>query len=203
MLPAVFAVVVALVLAVILGAMAFLVVGLLFRGRGGGGPDRGEALAELGYAPAGPSSWSRKIQGNPLVFEEQPDKLRWTARLPRYNTMTLELVEASTGKVLDGAFQADQAELDERFLLGSPLRAQIVPLLRQPKLRRALLGMPNLALQLSADELILEDPGRVGLSKLGGGLQAELELHQRVATVVITLFSVLYTETGTVFDEYR
>ena len=197
------------VLVLVLAGFGFLMLaGTVFyvrrRGKGPSPMARAEAMAGLGYTEVKEGTWSKKIQGTSMTFEDLKEGGRWTVTLPRYNTMTLHMVEAASDVEVDGPFESGVEALDQRFRLGSSLAARIVPLLKQPKLQRALLGMPNLALQLSADELIIEDPHRSGLAALGGpSVDAELELHTIAATIVNTLFSVLYTETGTVFDEYR
>ncbi len=190
---------------VALVAVVVVVVGL--RRRGGGATDsmaREEAMTGLGYSQASPTRWTRSIQGASMVFEELPtgDPL-WTGPLPRTTPRPLPRVLRSRGRSVERPFDSGQPELDARFVMGSQLAARITALLGQVKLQRALLAMPNLSLSLGADELVIEDPGGAGLASLGKGGDAHLELHALVENVVNTLFGVLYTESGTVFDEYR
>ena len=196
---------------VVLGVLLLAAVGLvgvvlMLRGRGDPVAERSEALGGLGYSALGEGRWARPIQGTSMIFEEGADGFRWTLTLPRYNTMTLELVEARSGAAVEGVFDSGVPEVDARFSLGSLQPAQVVPLIREAKLQRALLRMPNFSLTLSADELRISDPGGVGLEELrsaGSALDAERSLHQLVGAIVNALFGVLYTEAGTVFDQYR
>ncbi|MEZ4320296.1 MAG: hypothetical protein R3F61_22645 [Myxococcota bacterium] len=188
--------------------LAVVVVGavLMFRGKKvDPAVQRAEALAGLGFTPLKAGTWIKPIQGSKMTFEDRPDGFRWQMQLPRYNTMTLELVESGSPEPVTGQFETEIAAIDARFRVGSPQAARVVTLLGQPKLQRALLATPNIAMSLSADELIILDPGRAGLKQLNPGtpLDAELALHTLTMNVVNSLFAVLYTEDGTVMEAFR
>jgi hypothetical protein len=201
------AIVAAVVLAVVVGFMIVALVVMIWmwrRGGGGGsGMAREDGLEGLGYSQVGPGKYVRKIQGTAMTFEELDEGWRWSLQLPRYNLMTLQIEEKGSGRAVEREFESGVAELDERFVLGSELQARISPLLGQPKVQRALLAVPNLCLRLSGDDLVIEDPGGAGRKAMGTGVDDELAHHEIVANVVNTLFGTLYTEAGTVFDEYR
>ncbi len=198
---------------VVVGGVVMLAGGAWFvrRGRGPDPHARDEALAAFGYRKVKEGQWSRPIQGTTLTFDDGPERLGWTVRLPRYNTMTLRVEERAAGVQVPGAFDTGDADLDARFVLGSSLAARTQALLGHKNLRTSMLAVPNLSLDLGADELVVKDPGRAGLRELLGGaepgtqkaIDAELELHQCVANLVNAFFRSLYTETGTVFDEHR
>lgn len=203
-----------LVLVVVVVLLVAVVGGVLFARRKRVDPNaRANALEGLGYRPVKPGQWSRSIQGTAMTFDDKPAGLRWTVRLPRYNTMTLVILENTNPDVskLDGVFSAGDPELDGRFAMASGLAARTQALVTNRQLRNALLAMPNLALELSADELVIEDPGQEGLKALKKGaadntdeaVDAELQVHGSVAALVNTFFRCMYNEAGTVFDEHR
>ncbi len=169
------------------------------------GPSREDRLTDLGYTPRPDGTWLYEIQGTQMVFSKRPSGLHWQLRLPRYNTMTLELVESDSPAQLDRAFESGIHAIDERFRLSSPQADRIVALLKQPKLQKALLKTQNLALHLSADELILEDPGGAGMAAIDrpDPVEAELDEHALMINVVNALFGSLYAESGTVLDQFR
>jgi hypothetical protein len=206
---------------VIVGVIVALLVGLavvavaavllfffLRRGRAPAGPDRAEILRDLGYLPAGAGSWSRKFQGTAIVFTETKG-WRWTIRLPRYNTLSVQIEERASGKVPDGrVFEADDSDFDGRFVMASELAAQAVALVTNHAVKKSLLTMPYVSLRLKGDELVLDDPE---LRSLGGAkpgspeaVEAEREAHMSVAVLVNALFDSLYSRlTGTILPEHR
>lgn len=209
----VLAVVLGLALLIALLAVAMVGLWLLRRNRGPDPMARQEAMEALGFRQVKEGQWSRPIQGTQMIFDERPEGLRWTVRLPRYNTLTLQVAERGSGEAakISGAFDSGDAELDARFVLGSTLAARCVALLRNKGVRAAFLALPSFSLQLSADELVVSDPGRRSAGQLAGGaaagsqqaIDAELELHALVANVVNAVFGAMYTEGGTVFDDFR
>jgi len=184
------------------GAAVF---GALFmrRRRGPLALGRSDGMAGLGYAEVEAGRWSRTVQGAQMVFDDNQHGMTWSIRLPRYNTMTLKLSEVGRSGPIEGSFRSGHPDLDQRFSMGSPQPARVSALLQNPRVRRALLAMPNVALSLSADELTIEDPERAGLAQLDGTVDAELQLHTLADGLVEALFSALYTETGTLFDVHR
>lgn len=203
-----------LVLVVIAGVLVLAVGGFLFSRRKKVDPEaRANALAGLGYRQVKPGQWARQIQGTSMTFDETPDALKWTVRLPRYNTMTLQIEEQGSPAAarMQGVFASGDAELDARFVMSSGLAARTQALVNNRQLRNALLSIPNLGLQLSADELTIEDRGRTGLLSLTKGaaentddaVNGELQVHGSVSALVNTFFRSMYNEAGTVFDEHR
>lgn len=196
---------------VVLGVVvAVLVVGavaaLLFRGRGVDPvAARAEALASLGYDGRQDGTWAYPIQGTTMVFRNRPEGLEWKLQLPRYNTMTMELAERASGRQLENAFSSGVRAIDERFVVGSPQPDRIVTLLKQPKLQKALLKMHDVSIRLSADELIIVDPGKAGVDGTPDAdpIESELQVHATVINVVNMLFGTMYGEGGTVLDMYR
>ncbi len=176
---------------------------------------REDTLLSLGYAPAGPGKWSRPVKGSSLLFEELPDGgWRWLVRMNRYNTLTLQVEERSSGAQLPKIFSTEVPAIDARFLVSSPLASQTLALVTAPKVNNAMLAMPYLSLRLEADELILEDPDlqclrtllkaepRIGADK--ANLEAEFETHQAAATLVTAILGTLYSRlTGTLLPEHR
>lgn len=203
-----------LVVVVALSVLAMLVavvvvgagVAFLFRGkRVDPVAARAEALASLGYDGRPDGSWAYPIQGTVMVFRNRPEGLEWKLQLPRYNTMTMELVERSSGREPEHAFASGVRAIDERFVVGSPQPDRIVTLLKQPKLQKALLKMHDVSIHLSADELVIVDPGRPGVDGTPDAdpLESELQVHATVINVVNMLFGTMYGEGGTVLDMYR
>jgi hypothetical protein len=173
---------------------------------------RPNALRELGYAPVGEGRWSRKLEGSALEFRDGAT-WRWSIRLPRYNTLTLQIRERSAVNLAEvsGAFLADNEVLDQRFVFSSERAAQTLPLVQSRRVGSALLALPNLAFTLHGDELVIEDPGRQGWKKAVGpspspaaALKAELDIHRSVAELVSSLFRTMYSATsGTIMPELR
>ncbi|MCB9683611.1 MAG: hypothetical protein H6738_23135 [Alphaproteobacteria bacterium] len=203
-----------LLFAVVVAVVVLGVGGFLFTRRKKVDPEaRNNALAGLGYRQVKPGNWSRQIQGTSMSFDELSDRWKWTVRLPRYNTMTLRIEEQGSADAgsLDGVFASGDAELDARFVMASGLAARTQALVNNRQLRNALLAMPNLSLELSADELIIADLGHAGLLSLTNGAEentdaavdGELQLHGSVSALVNTFFRSMYNEAGTVFDEHR
>lgn len=187
-------------LALLAGLAAGVVVAFFVVRRlsGGGGPSRDEMLADLGFKPIRPKGWSRPFQGTQIVFTDAPST--WTIRLPRYNTLTLQVEERAAGRPVEigRAFTADEAAIDERFVLSSELAARSVALVRTPEVARALLDVPGVSLKLRADELVL------GSSAPLGATDQERDLHERVARLATAVFGTMYAKaTGTVMDEFR
>lgn len=201
------------IVAVLAGILVLLIVLVAFAGvvawllRGGSKPDpeaaRAEGLKGLGYEPGPKGGWMRPIQGTTMHFSDGPSGLVWKMQLPRYNTMTMQIVEAGSRPV-ERQLETGIHAIDSRFHVGSPNGDRVVNLLAQPKLQKALLRTTNLALTLSADELVLEDPDRAGIKALGGDpLEAELNEHALMVNVINAFFGVLYSETGTTMDQFR
>lgn len=203
-----------LVLFAIVAVVVLALGGFMFTRRKKVDPEaRNNALAGLGFRQVKPGSWTRPIQGTAMTFDELADRWKWTVRLPRYNTMTLRIEEQTSPDAgsLDGVFAAGDPELDGRFVMASGLAARTQALVNNRQLRNALLAMPNLSLELSADELIVSDRGHAGLLSLTNGAEentdeavnGELQLHGSVSALVNTFFRSMYNEAGTVFDEHR
>ena len=174
---------------------------------------RADALASLGYRPTGDGSWSMPLAGTALVFAEAGGGWRWTVRLPRYNTLTLQIEERASGIVPEGReLLGEDPAIDARFAMGAERSAQSVGLVTNGAVRDALLGMPWVSLQLRGDELSLDDAGLRSLAKLGTGakpgtargIPAESAAHRAVVRLVTALFDSLYSkETGTLMPEHR
>lgn len=200
--------VIALIVVGGLGALLVIAVaaGLMLKTRA---PDPAALLAEglekLDYAKRDERTWTRPMQGTLLEFSERPDGLRWHVRLPRYNTMTLQIEEAQGGRTVGNPFKAGVSDLDARFSLGSPQPDRLVTLLKVPKVQKAVLKVPHLSLELSADELIIQDPGRAGVKSMTelSPVDAELYVHSAVINLINALFGSLYAESGTVLDQFR
>jgi hypothetical protein len=209
---AILAVAVAAMVAILILGIAVL---LLLRRRGRADPEaRSDLLADLGYAQAGAGRWSQPVEDASLTFEDAPDGWRWTVRLPRYNTMSLVVEERSAPEAtsVSSRFPSGIHEIDERFVLGSPLAAQTLPLIANRGVAMAMLSVPHLAVRLGADELAIVDRGHRGLTKLAKGaaigtpaaLAAEREIHQLVLVLVNQMFRCLYSRaTGTIMDDFR
>lgn len=182
------------------------------RRRGAGrAVDRLPALRDLGYEAVGPGQWRMELPRTQLCFEEAPDGgWRWTVALPRYNTLALRIAEqGAPGPGLGQLFESRVPELDQRFVLSSPLPAQTLALVMSPKVGHALLAMPWLRLELSGDELVIGE-GREGLRRLAAQapgsspVALEVELHQRVTALVLAILGTLYSRlTGTLLPEHR
>ncbi len=166
---------------------------------------RQEWLEDLSYRPTGPHQWSRPTVGAVIVFHDtgapKQKGFRWSVQLPRYNTLTLEVAEraaqgAPTGP---GVFLTEVPEIDARFVVRSPLAAQTMALLTNPRVVKAMLAMPYLQMVLRADELVLHDSERACLDRPGG----EREMHLAVATLVTAMLTTLYAQSGTLLPEHR
>jgi len=200
---------VAAIVAIAIGVgLVFAAVALVVWARGPAESlDRRRAwLEEMGYQSTGPHEWTRPAVGASIVFHDEgtPKQkgFRWSIQLPRYNTLTLEIVERAapdptpTGQ---GVFLTEIPEVDARFVVRSPLAAQTMALLTNPRVVKAMLAMPHLQLVLRADELVLHDAERVSLDKPGG----EPEMHMAVATLVTAMLTTLYAQSGTLLPEHR
>lgn len=204
---------------VVLGMVALagagLVVGLVLwsrsRGQAGGAvaPLRTEVLESLGYEPFG-SQWRMRMARSDLLFEPVGDGWRWSVTLPRYNTLTLRVDEranrnrpAPWGEI----FETRNPEIDERFEVSSPLPAQTLALLMDPKVTTAMLGMPFLSMSLKGDELVIDDPALQGVAaaaRRATGRSAEVEVHRSVVALVMSIHGALYSRgSGTLLPQHR
>lgn len=174
---------------------------------------RDEMLEEIGYKHLSSEQWSLPVFDTSIVFEEKQG-WRFTVRLPRYNTMSLNIEERQGGASPAFApFQTDNPELDARFVMASERAAQSIALARNRDVGRALLAMPYLSLRLHGDELVLSDQARRGLAKLttktkeGPAMDkvaAERLIHERVVALVGAIFDCMYAkDSGTILPEHR
>lgn len=167
---------------------------------------REEFLEELSYQATGDHDWTRPTVGAAIVFHDvgspKQEGFRWSVQLPRYNTLTLEIVERAApdpSPTGSGVFLTEMPEVDARFVVRSPLAHQTMALLTNPRVVKAMLAMPYLHLVLRADELVLYDAQRTCLRQPGG----EHEMHMAVATLVTAMLTTLYAQSGTLLPEHR
>lgn len=167
---------------------------------------RQSMLDELSYRSTDTYEWTRPTVGASIVFHDagtpKQRGFRWSVKLPRYNTLTLEVVERTAPDVSPtggGVFKTEIPELDQRFIVRSPLAAQTMALLTNPRVVKAMMAMPHLSMVLRADELVLHDANRTCLSLSGG----EKEMHLAVATLVTAMLTTLYAQSGTLLPEHR
>lgn len=174
---------------------------------------RQDALEAVGFRRAG-TGWSMPLYGTALVFDDGKAGWCWTVRLPRYNTLTLQVEERDSGIVPEGrVFEVGHPGLDARFVMAAERSAQTQALVGNRTFANAMLAMPFLSLKLKGDELILVDPTLKGLAKRSGGsvvlgtpktIAAECDVHQAVAVLTTALFDSLYSkQTGTILPEHR
>ncbi|MBX2797521.1 MAG: hypothetical protein KTR31_07635 [Myxococcales bacterium] len=202
-------------IALVMALLAFVGGAAWFVRRGAGANPKGHAemLSGLGYMPAGDDQWAIDLPQTKLVFTNQSG-WRWSVQLPRYNTLTLEVVERLPGvEAPPGAFDPRNPELANRFYVSSKLPAQTIALLGARKVSHAMLAMPYLSLALRGDELVIDDAQCQSLARmLGTGavpgtsqtLDAEAEVHQAVLTLVTAILGTLYSRlTGTLLPEHR
>lgn len=199
----------------VVGTLVSAVVILFFvrRRRRASPAARADVLAFLGYQPTGDRGWSMPLYGTTLVFDDGGTGWRWTVRLPRYNTLTLQIEERASGTVPEGReLLTENPVLDARLAMGAERSAQSVALVTNRAVGDALLAVPWVSLRLRGDELVLEDPALRGLAKLGNGAKpgtangivAEGDVHRAVVALVSALFDSLYSkETGTLMPEHR
>lgn len=179
---------------------------------------RDRALTGLGYrrvdAPGPARKWVRTIDAVQLTFEDRPSSWRWVVRLPRYNTLTLQIEEQRTvgSDAIKGRFEAGDSALDGRFWFGSVLPAQTIGLMNDHRVVASLLAVPHLSLRLGQDELVLEDVGLRALQALAGGaavampssIPVELQVHRAITEVVSSILGAMYSRnTGTIMPEFR
>ena len=157
--------------------------------------------------------WTMPIHGANLEFDDGAG-WRWTVRLPRYNTLALQVVERDSGIAPDRKVMlTENPSLDLRFVFAAERSAQTQALLANRGFCAAMVAVPWLSLRLEGDELRLEDPELRGLEKAAGGRvtpgtpkanAAEQRVHRAVAALVTALFDSLYSkQTGTLLPEHR
>lgn len=169
------------------------------------GPSRDEMLEEVGYQKLSSGGWTRPLFDTHISFDDTKG-FRWTIRLPRYNTLSLAVEERSGGETPRmNAFVSEVPELDARFLIASERAAQTVALVRNPAFGSALLALPYVSLRLHGDELVLQNPKRVGASGSGKvAVTSEREIHEAVAVLVGTMFDCMYArDSGTIMPDFR
>ena len=167
---------------------------------------RQDWLEDLSYRPTGPHQWTRPAVGASIVFHDEGARnqkgFRWSVQLPRYNTLTLEVIERIAPDAQPtggGVFLTELADIDQRFVVRSPLAAQTMALLTNPRVVKAMLAMPFLSMVLRADELVIYDADQRCLQQQGG----EHEMHLAVATLVTAMLTTLYAQSGTLLPEHR
>lgn len=182
------------------------------RSQGGAGSGAGveSSIESLGYEPNGSGQWKMRMARTDLLFEHSDGGgWRWIVNLPRYNTLTLRVEERanpSRGSAIGEIFETRNPEFDQRFEVSSPLPAQTLALLMDPKVVGAMLGMPFLSLTLKGDELVIADAQRVGLQRAprDTGRSAEVEVHRAVVGLVMSIVGTLYARgSGTLLPQHR
>ncbi|MEQ1505595.1 MAG: hypothetical protein ABMB14_25400 [Myxococcota bacterium] len=202
------AVCVAAVAAAVVAAALVVAVVVVRRRRAGSPVAREDALRELGYTQVDAKTWTRPVPSTAVVFTDGAG-FTWTVRLPRYNTLTLQVEErdGGTATVIGAPFPTGNPKVDERFAVSSERAAQALALATHWKVVAAMTAMPWLSLRLRADELVLADPQKRGLGKPANpvaALAAEKELHLAVAVLVTAVIDSLYSkQTGTLMPEHR
>lgn len=189
------------------------------RGRAAADPGD-DALAALGYTPAGGKRWSQPVNRTKIVYQEisHPGGRgggRWTVPLTRYNTLNLQ-VEERVNPARESAgtpFSTGVAAMEERFVTSSDRPAQCIALATNATVVRCMLAMPYLSMRIRGDELVFEDAEGRGLRKLLRGdpatapaakvRAAEKEIHQATLALATVILDALYTRSGTLFAEHR
>ncbi|MBX2797357.1 MAG: hypothetical protein KTR31_06815 [Myxococcales bacterium] len=203
-----------MVAGVLLGAAALAAAALIIVSNKGAQPVEAEpvqatsGLAELGYLKVAEHKWTKSIRGIKLDFDDE-EGWKWTAQLPRYGVLQLRIVEregrgmSSFGQ---GTFLTQDPDLDRRFVVSSDRPSHTLGLLCDQTVKRLLLKLPHVNLELHGDELVIYDEKQDNFRHLCTATgrserEAEAQVHDHINRIVVSVLRVLYESSPSVVLE--